>query len=1104
VGISVAVSNAATASTVAVRDGNAKLVANAFVSSETSTATAGGTTTLTIASAQTQVFTGSTTQTVKLPTTNVIAGQCYTIINQSSGAVTVQSSGGNTITALSTNQMGTFTAVIDTPVTAANWYNVALTGVTRAAGTSTSVAALAYLNAKDFGAALDGTTDDTAALNAMIAAANSGSTKCMLLTGTAKVTGPLTAFGDHVILESRGGCIKVDSTYSSSTAVITLAGQFSEVRGNLQAAGGCASLPDFIYVAPTAICSNVDGLNTVLFTGGWLVHSECGVAGGGGGVSNAPNGLTISNIRAVNINYGIYLHGHPGVPDNDFQTFLSNLNIQVANIGDCLLIEDCNDVQMSKMNAAVSGTNTGVACIRVRGLCSGIFIQNIDIGIYPATLLAGVSPVIIVEANTNGYPQNIKFDHGIVQAGMNNILVTDGDRLEFRSLHSRTSGQSAVKITGGHRIALTDLGFEYSNAQNGTYYDVEVTSTTVDVRCRRLRHFGPQGSIANAVPYAYGLPSTNSVYVSAAEFFGGFGMGSYFNNAPQDPYIPSGGAAAVPLKVQLAPGQTGNAFEVRDSAFGLLCGVTAGGAIAPSGIYRRTLAKTGSYTFGGNDDHVVFTITGAATATLPSASTMPNKRYVITNATASTALLTLASAGGTIPLTSLPINTSVEVASDGTNWQYASGGPDAPGSATPTASTLTQWDANVNLSANNLIEGFTSTPTAAGTTTLTVGSGAIQVFTGTTTQTVTLPTTSVVAGQVYRIVNNSTGAVTVQSSGANTILILAASTAGLFTALVATPTAATDWVGRYWATIPASGKSLTVSNTLTLAGTDATTMTFPTSSDTVVGTAATQTLSGKTLTSPVINGTPTGTGVDTAATASTLALRDSNANVLANAFIPGFATTVTAAATTTLVVGSKQSQIFTGTTTQTVVLPTTGVVAGQQFTISSQATGGGNLTVNSSASNLVAFVSNGVSAVFTALVSTPTTAGQWSVQYISNSRPSAGPTASTAAIRDGNANLLVNAVLVNGASTVTAAGTTTLVVGSAKKQVFTGSTTQTVTLPTTSVVAYQDWEIINTSSGALTINSSGANLVKTLAAGASTTVTALQATPTTAAHWFAS
>lgn len=67
----------------------------------------------------------------------------------------------------------------------------------------------------------------------------------------------------------------------------------------------------------------------------------------------------------------------------------------------------------------------------------------------------------------------------------------------------------------------------------------------------------------------------------------------------------------------------------------------------------------------------------------------------------------------------------------------------------------------------------------------------------------------------------------------------------------------------------ADGKSFAVSNSLTLAGSDGTTMTFPSGSDTVVTLGATQTLTAKTLTSPTLVtpalGTPSG-GVLTNAT----------------------------------------------------------------------------------------------------------------------------------------------------------------------------------------------------------------------------------------------
>lgn len=108
-------------------------------------------------------------------------------------------------------------------------------------------------------------------------------------------------------------------------------------------------------------------------------------------------------------------------------------------------------------------------------------------------------------------------------------------------------------------------------------------------------------------------------------------------------------------------------------------------------------------------------------------------------------------------------------------------------------STIVAADANNNISADAFIPGFTTTATAAGTTTLTVSSNEIQEFTGTTTQTVTMPTTSIVAGQRYKIINNSTGVVTVQSSGANTIIAMPANSSIVLTALVATPTTAANW-----------------------------------------------------------------------------------------------------------------------------------------------------------------------------------------------------------------------------------------------------------------------------------------------------------------------
>lgn len=131
------------------------------------------------------------------------------------------------------------------------------------------------------------------------------------------------------------------------------------------------------------------------------------------------------------------------------------------------------------------------------------------------------------------------------------------------------------------------------------------------------------------------------------------------------------------------------------------------------------------------------------------------------------------------------------------------------GTATPTASTIPRWDAHVNMSANNFLEGYATTATAAATTTLTVSSAYNQYFTGTTTQTAVMPVVTTLAlGHPFRIVNNSTGVVTVQSSGANTIQTMAAGSTLYLTCIAITGTTAASWDAQYIVSADVSGAVL--------------------------------------------------------------------------------------------------------------------------------------------------------------------------------------------------------------------------------------------------------------------------------------------------------
>ncbi len=127
------------------------------------------------------------------------------------------------------------------------------------------------------------------------------------------------------------------------------------------------------------------------------------------------------------------------------------------------------------------------------------------------------------------------------------------------------------------------------------------------------------------------------------------------------------------------------------------------------------------------------------------------------------------------------------------------------------AITNTQFDAEISSSskftvtgtaayANHFVDGYNTTATAAGTTTLlATGNGLLnarnQFFTGTTTQTILLPVTSTLTlGEQFNVFNNSTGIITVRSSTPTTLQAMSANTRATFTV---TSTASESWDVQY-------------------------------------------------------------------------------------------------------------------------------------------------------------------------------------------------------------------------------------------------------------------------------------------------------------------
>jgi len=179
----------------------------------------------------------------------------------------------------------------------------------------------------------------------------------------------------------------------------------------------------------------------------------------------------------------------------------------------------------------------------------------------------------------------------------------------------------------------------------------------------------------------------------------------------------------------------------------------------------------------------------------------------------------------------------------------------------------------------NATQAYTTTATAAGTTTLTASSTLLQFFTGSTTQTVVLPVVSTLAtGQRYEIHNNSSGAITVNSSGSNLVATVPAGVTTVCTCILITGTTAASWdadIQGFTTTLPvAQGGTGAATLTGVIKGNGTSAITAATAGTDYVAPAtatsftAKQTFTGATgsLASAFINATETSTISATAAT----------------------------------------------------------------------------------------------------------------------------------------------------------------------------------------------------------------------------------------------
>lgn len=386
-------------------------------------------------------------------------------------------------------------------------------------------------NVKGYGAIGNGTTDDTAAINATIAAANTANGGVVFFpAGTYLVSAQLTTPVSYTVIkgEGMGSKLKVADSWSGAqlfmltNSNVTISG-FTFIGGsNLTASPNPAVNMIQITAAQYCTVSDIDSY----YVHGYIIQAA-------GSASRGVQGLMLTNIRGNKNGYGIHTIGHTG-SNFAIQAMITNIYMQQVSMGDVLLIEDSYDVQINQVNSAISGSiSSNASDLHIKGACASVFVTSFDVGAFPTQPAA--TPAVLIEAGSNGTPSNIHLNNGIVQQCLMGFSIA-GTQIFISDFKIQYMGTHGVQIqSGSSSIIIKNCIFSLNGQTAGTNYEVDVLTTVAPIWISQNDLNTPKGTSSGQVSaVGHHSSSSNGAKWEDNSFGGsGFTASTMFSTSPK-------------------------------------------------------------------------------------------------------------------------------------------------------------------------------------------------------------------------------------------------------------------------------------------------------------------------------------------------------------------------------------------------------------------------------------------------------------------------------------------------------------------------------------------------------------------------------------------